>query len=64
MVIAATHRLSVAAAADQVVLRADGQVRASGLHRELIRHDRLYRDLADVDGAVNGDRKTATTARK
>ncbi|WAL63848.1 ABC transporter ATP-binding protein [Amycolatopsis cynarae] len=51
-VIAATHRLSVAATADQVVLLANGRVRSIGLHDELIRGDRLYRELASVGGGT------------
>ena len=49
-VIAATHRLSVATAADRIILLADGRVRATGRHGELVHHDRLYRALAGADG--------------
>ncbi|MGH7867543.1 MAG: ABC transporter ATP-binding protein, partial [Candidatus Dormibacteraceae bacterium] len=46
VVLAVTHRLSVAAEADQVVLLDQGGVRATGKHVELLESDAVYRELA------------------
>jgi ABC-type multidrug transport system fused ATPase/permease subunit len=46
VVVAATHRASVAAKADQIVLLIEGGVRAIGQHAALLRSDPVYRELA------------------
>lgn len=46
VVLAVTHRVSVAAMADQIVLLNDGGVRAVGPHLALLRSDPVYRELA------------------
>ncbi|GAA0318904.1 ABC transporter ATP-binding protein/permease [Actinoallomurus spadix] len=46
VVLAATHRVSVAAEADQIVLLIEGGVRAVGRHAALLRSDPVYRELA------------------
>lgn len=48
VVLAATHRASVAAKADQIVLLVEGGVRAIGQHTALLRSDPVYRELASV----------------
>jgi ABC-type transport system involved in cytochrome bd biosynthesis fused ATPase/permease subunit len=48
VVLAVTHQLSVAAAADQVVLLDEGGVRAIGQHAALLSSDPVYRELASV----------------
>jgi ABC-type multidrug transport system fused ATPase/permease subunit len=50
VVLAATHRVSVAAKADQIVLLIEGGVRAVGQHTALLRSDPVYRELASVPG--------------
>lgn len=50
VVLAATHRVSVAAKADQIVLLMEGGVRAVGRHTTLLRSDPVYRELASVPG--------------
>ncbi|GAA4535684.1 ABC transporter ATP-binding protein [Amycolatopsis samaneae] len=57
IVLAVTHRLSVAAEADRLVLLEDGQVRAVGRHEDLLRSDPVYRELVDAPGTrANGER--------
>ncbi|MFD9890360.1 ABC transporter ATP-binding protein [Amycolatopsis sp. NPDC059027] len=57
IVLAVTHRLSVAVEADRLVFLEDGEVRAVGRHEELLRSDPVYRELVDASGTrVNGDR--------
>ncbi|MCO5970833.1 ABC transporter ATP-binding protein [Actinoallomurus soli] len=48
VVLAATHRVSVAAKADQIVLLIEGGVRAVGRHAALLRSDPVYRELASA----------------
>lgn len=48
VVLAATHRVSVAAKADQIVLLIEGGVRAVGQHTALLRSDPVYRELASA----------------
>lgn len=48
VVLAATHRVSVAAKADQIVLLIEGGVRAVGRHTALLRSDPVYRELASA----------------
>ncbi|MFI5777618.1 ABC transporter ATP-binding protein [Nocardia sp. NPDC051570] len=48
VVVAVTHRFSVAAEADQVVLLDEGGVRAIGPHSILLDSDPVYRELAAV----------------
>lgn len=48
VVLAATHRVSVAAEADQIVLLIEGGVRAVGHHTALLRSDPVYRELASA----------------
>jgi ABC-type multidrug transport system fused ATPase/permease subunit len=48
VVLAATHRVSVAAMADQIVLLIEGEVRAIGQHAALLRSDPIYRELASA----------------
>ncbi|MCO5991913.1 ABC transporter ATP-binding protein [Actinoallomurus rhizosphaericola] len=48
VVLAATHRVSVAAKADQIVLLIEGGVRAVGPHAALLRSDPVYRELASA----------------
>ncbi|WP_197683936.1 ABC transporter ATP-binding protein [Allokutzneria albata] len=48
VVLVVTHRVSVAAKADQIVLLDEGGVRAVGKHTELLRSNPVYRELAAV----------------
>ncbi len=45
-VVAIAHRLSTVARADQIVVLADGRVRAIGTHESLLAADATYRELA------------------
>ncbi|WP_328286983.1 ABC transporter ATP-binding protein [Streptomyces mutabilis] len=45
-VIAIAHRISTVIDADGIVVLEEGRVRATGMHRELMEHDELYRRLA------------------
>jgi ABC-type multidrug transport system fused ATPase/permease subunit len=45
-VVAIAHRLSTVAKAEQIIVIADGRVRAVGTHASLLRHDEGYRKLA------------------
>ncbi|MER5493580.1 ABC transporter ATP-binding protein [Streptomyces sp. NPDC002490] len=47
-VVSIAHRLSTVVGADRIVVMEDGAVRAAGTHRELLRTDRLYRDLVEA----------------
>ncbi|MFB9903895.1 ABC transporter ATP-binding protein [Allokutzneria oryzae] len=49
-VLAVSHRYSLAARADQVVLLDQGKVLATGTHAELLRSQPLYRVLAEASG--------------
>ncbi|MFE7312354.1 ABC transporter ATP-binding protein [Streptomyces sp. NPDC057555] len=49
VVLAVTHRISVARQADLVVVLDEGRVRAAGRHTELLRSDPLYRRLATTE---------------
>jgi ABC-type transport system involved in cytochrome bd biosynthesis fused ATPase/permease subunit len=60
IVLAVTHRLSVAAKADQIVLLIEGGVRAVGEHTALLRSEPLYRELAAV---ARWDDQGPTTSR-
>ncbi|MGW1378236.1 ABC transporter ATP-binding protein [Streptomyces sp. NPDC002446] len=45
-VIAIAHRISTVIDADKIVVMEGGRVRATGVHRDLMEHDELYRRLA------------------
>ncbi|MCB5909694.1 ABC transporter ATP-binding protein [Streptomyces pinistramenti] len=49
VVLAVTHRISVARQADLVVVLDEGRVRGAGRHTELMRSDPLYRRLATTE---------------
>ncbi|GGM70483.1 putative ABC transporter ATP-binding protein [Longimycelium tulufanense] len=55
-VLAITHRLSVAAEADQLVLLDEGRVRAVGRHDDLLTADSMYRELVTAFGAQGNGR--------
>ncbi|MFI1996552.1 ABC transporter ATP-binding protein [Actinoplanes sp. NPDC020271] len=57
------HRLSTVREAHQILVVADGQIRESGTHDELLAADGLYADLYRIQfGHDNGRRPPATTA--
>ncbi|MEU9118599.1 ABC transporter ATP-binding protein [Streptomyces sp. NPDC048506] len=45
-VVAIAHRISTVVDAEKIVVLEDGRVRATGVHRDLMEHDELYRRLA------------------
>ncbi|MEK8169668.1 hypothetical protein NKH77_07385 [Streptomyces sp. M19] len=49
VVLAVTHRVSVARQADLVVVLDEGRVRGAGRHADLLRSDPLYRRLATAE---------------
>ncbi|MYW90023.1 ABC transporter ATP-binding protein [Amycolatopsis rubida] len=50
IVLAVSHRMTVASQADLVIVLDESGVRAAGSHRELLRSDPLYRRLASTGG--------------
>jgi ABC-type multidrug transport system fused ATPase/permease subunit len=52
VVLAVTHRVTVATLADQVALFDEGRVRALGRHAELLTSDALYQELLAVPGTA------------
>ncbi|MGW3479178.1 ABC transporter ATP-binding protein [Streptomyces althioticus] len=53
-VLAIAHRLSTIVQADRIIVMEEGQVRATGTHRELMESDAVYRRLASGQFATEG----------
>ena len=42
------HRLATVQHADRIIVMNDGEIKATGTHAELMKHDTLYREYAEL----------------
>ncbi|MDY0024199.1 MAG: ABC transporter ATP-binding protein [Candidatus Izemoplasmatales bacterium] len=48
-----THRITTASEADKIIVIADGTIKESGKHEELIKKDGLYKNIWEIQSQIN-----------